>query len=94
MGEKRCPSCGKWSKWTQQLQDVCEHCGEGLSIKEQENIKRIESHIQDREENWMFYIKESDPKWLVNLKKTGNFFYTIFMAIVSFILWLVAAFPG
>ncbi len=94
MGEKKCPNCGKWSKWTQDLQDVCEHCGNELSLKEKENIKRMESHIQDREENWMFYIKASDPNWLVYLKKTGNFFYTIFMAIISFILWLVAAFPG
>ena len=94
MGEKKCPNCGKWSKWTQDLQDVCEHCGNELSLKEKENIKRMESHIQDREENWMFYIKASDPSWLVYLKKTGNLFYTIFMAIISFILWLVAAFPG
>lgn len=94
MGEKRCPNCGKWSKWTQDLQDVCEHCGQELSLKEQANLKRIESHIQDREENWMFFIKKTDSAWLVTLKKTGNFFYTIFMAIISFILWLVAAFPG
>lgn len=94
MGEKKCPNCEKWSKWTQGLQDICEHCGHELSAQEKEKAKRMTDHIQKTEENWMFFIKDSDPNWLVYLKKTGNFFYTIFMAIISFILWLVAAFPG
>lgn len=94
VGEKRCPNCRKWSKWTQSIDDICKHCGHDLSTQEKEKAKRMEEHIQRTEENWMFFIRESDPAWKVNLKKTGNFSYTIFMAIISFILWFIAAFPG
>ncbi|GMQ27701.1 hypothetical protein [Algoriphagus confluentis] len=94
MGQKKCPHCGEWSTWTMRLTDLCEHCGKTLGGKDLENQQRREETIKANEKNWMFFIDENDPVWKANLKKIGNFFYTIFMAIVSFILWLIAALPG
>ncbi|AMQ57312.1 hypothetical protein [Algoriphagus sanaruensis] len=94
MGEKLCSTCGQWSTWNQNPSDRCVHCGETLGQKELDKVTKRENHIRSTEENWMFFIRESDPAWKVHLKKIGNFFYTIFMAIISFILWFIAAFPG
>lgn len=94
MGQKKCPHCGEWSNWKMNLTDPCEHCGKTLGGKDLENQKRREESLEADEKNWMFYIHENDPAWKIRIKKVGNFFYTIFMAILSFILWLIAALPG
>lgn len=94
MGQKKCPHCQQWSDWDQDIEDTCEHCGQKLSLMEiQRNQKREEERIAN-EQKWMFYIQKSDPPFMVFLKKAGNLFYTVFMAIMTFLLWLIAALPG
>ncbi len=94
MDQKKCPHCGNWSTWNRNFNDKCDHCGKALGGRELENHEKREADIKANAENWMFFIKESDSDFTKGLKKVGNFFYTIFMAIVSFILWLIAALPG
>lgn len=94
MSQKKCPHCGEWSVWTHHYQDRCEHCGELLSPEE---MKREERKAQDQERNekeWMFYINPEDSAIVRFFKKSGNLFYTVFMAIMTFIMWLIAALPG
>ncbi len=94
MSEKKCPHCGKWSKWNNSLQDACDHCGQPLAKTE---IEREEKRAREREKNekdWMFYIHPEDNGIVRFFKKTGNLFYTVFMAIMTFIMWLIAALPG
>ncbi|SDD46799.1 hypothetical protein SAMN04488104_103145 [Algoriphagus faecimaris] len=94
MGQKKCPHCGKWSNWEMNVTDRCEHCGQTLGGKDLENQEKREKDKLKNEEDWLFNIHENDSSIVVGLKKVGNFFYTIFMAIISFILWLIAALPG
>lgn len=94
MDQKKCPHCGKWSTWNLNLTDTCEHCGQILGGKDLENQERRLADKKLNEDNWMFNVKDSDSEFKKVLKKVGNFFYTIFMAIISFILWLIAALPG
>ncbi|MGM0946042.1 MAG: hypothetical protein ACQEW9_12730 [Bacteroidota bacterium] len=94
MGQKKCPHCGKWSNWEMNVTDRCEHCGKTLGGKDLENQEKREKDKLKNEEEWLFNIHENDSSIVVALKKVGNFFYTIFMAIISFILWLIAALPG
>tara|TARA_R100000455_G_C6257780_1_gene113417 strand:+ start:695 stop:979 length:285 start_codon:yes stop_codon:yes gene_type:complete len=94
MGQKKCPHCGQWSDWNQNLTDTCQHCGKPLGGKDLENQQKREADKKSNEENWMFYIKEDDSDLVKTFKKIGNFFYTIYMAIITFIPWLIAALPG
>lgn len=50
--------------------------------------------IQANKEQWIFHIKDSDNDLMKGLKKVGNFFYTIYMAIITFLAALIAALPG
>ncbi|WP_084119348.1 hypothetical protein [Aquiflexum balticum] len=94
MGEKKCPHCGKWSKWKTNINDKCEFCGNYLSSRDLEYHENRQKDIQANKEQWIFYIKETDSKFIADLKKVGNFFYTIYMAIITFLAALIAALPG
>jgi methionyl-tRNA synthetase len=94
MDQKKCPHCGKWSSWKLNLTDLCDHCGRVLGGKDLENQEKRLADTKANEDNWMFNIKDTDSDFTKVIKKVGNFFYTIFMAIISFILWLIAALPG
>lgn len=94
MGEKKCPHCGKWSTWNQQLTDTCDHCGKTLGGTDLEYQLKREAQEKTNRENWIFYIKEDDTDFVKTWKKIGNFFYTVYIAIITFIAWLIAALPG
>lgn len=94
MGEKKCPHCGEWSPWNQNLKDVCEHCGKPLGGKDLEYQEKRKTQKQANEEQWIFYIKETDNNFVKGIKKAGNFFYVIYMAILTFVAWVIAFLPG
>jgi len=94
MGEKKCPHCGKWSTWSQNLNDLCVHCGKPLGGKDLEYQEKRQAQKQANEEQWIFNIKEEDPVLVKHLKKIGNFFYVIYMAILTFFAWVIAFLPG
>lgn len=94
MGEKKCPHCGEWSKWNQQFTDVCEHCGRTLGGRDLDYQQKRAAQEQANRENWIFYIKENDTDFVKGVKNAGNFFYTVYISIITFIAWLIAALPG
>ncbi|MCH7401468.1 YgzB family protein [Belliella kenyensis] len=94
MGEKKCPHCGEWSKWTTDINDKCEHCGQPLGGRDLEYKEIRDRDTKANEEQWIFYIKESDSELVKSMKKVGNFFYTVYMAIITFLAWVIAALPG
>ncbi|WP_194776711.1 hypothetical protein [Pararhodonellum marinum] len=94
MGEKKCPHCGEWSSWNLNSRDTCDHCGKTLGVKDLKYEEQRASDKKVNEENWIFYIKEDDNEFVKLLKKIGNVFYVIYMSIVTFLAWLVAALPG
>lgn len=92
--QKKCPECGEWSIWEQSHEDLCEHCGALLSP---EAFKRQEKRAEYQEaskKKWIFYIEEDDGALMRFFKKTGNTIYLIYMAILTFIMWLIAVTPG
>ncbi|MCH7410277.1 hypothetical protein MM239_12790 [Belliella sp. DSM 111904] len=94
MGEKKCPHCGEWSKWTTDINDKCEHCGQALGGRDLAYKEQRDRDTKANEEQWIFYIKESDSDFVKGMKKIGNFFYTVYMAIITFLAWVIAALPG
>lgn len=94
MGEKKCPHCGEWSTWNQNLDDPCDHCGKPLGGEDLAHKQMVEKDAQERAEKWIFYIREDDSDLMVVLKKIGNTAYVIYMSILSFIAWVIAALPG
>jgi|TARA_R110002096_G_scaffold28177_15_gene85543 phage FluMu protein Com len=94
MGEKKCPNCGKWSEWNQNLSDTCEHCGEILAKTELAFEEKRAAQKKINEEQWVFFIKEDDSDFVKKSKKVGNFFYSLYITIITIIAWLIAALPG
>ncbi|AEL25434.1 hypothetical protein [Cyclobacterium marinum] len=94
MGEKKCPNCGKWTEWNQKLTDTCEHCGEILGKEELAFEEKRAAQKKVNEEQWIFFIKESDSAFVKKSKIIGNFFYSLYITIITIIAWLIAALPG
>ncbi len=94
MGEKKCPHCGEWSSWTTDMNDTCDHCGKPLGGRDLEYHNIREKDKQANKEQWIFHIKEDDSDFTIGMKKVGNFFYTVYMGIITFLAWVIAALPG
>lgn len=76
------------------MNDLCEHCGKALGGRDLEYHEIRERDKKANKEQWIFDIKETDSPLIKGLKMTGNFFYTIYIAILTFLAWLVAIMPG
>ena len=94
MGEKKCPHCGNWSKWTGDLNEACNSCGKSLAGKDLDYHLKRQKETKANDEKWIFFIKETDSPFARYSKIVGNFFYTIYMAIITFLVWLIAMMPG
>ncbi|MBF8965238.1 hypothetical protein I0P70_18465 [Pontibacter sp. FD36] len=94
---RKCPNCGKWSRWNQNPTDRCEHCH---SVLDPVAVARQEAREQRRqEEDERFSIKmiEIDPNepWYIRFfKRIGLGLQIAFVSIISFILWLIALLAG
>jgi hypothetical protein len=94
---KKCPRCGQWSEWTGNPTDLCEHCGSILD--EKGFIRQVKEEEEEREEKKKFDITlieiyPDDSKPVVFFKRIVQGFQIGFMAILSFILWLIALLAG
>lgn len=91
--EKKCPHCGEWTKWNRLETDTCEHCHRIILEKEVAERKKKELEIKTKEEEeknkWPFTIKENDSLLLKGLKITGKTLHTIYIAIMSAIVWIL-----
>ncbi|MCL6261382.1 hypothetical protein M3O96_19945 [Aquiflexum sp. TKW24L] len=94
MAEKKCPHCGNWSAWSGIMTEACTSCGKPLGGRDLEYHINREKDKKTNAENWIFFIKESDNTFVKYAKIVGNFFYTIYMAIITFLVWLIAMLPG
>lgn len=92
--ERKCPNCSKWSAWSQSVDDQCQHCGALLDPEGKKKHERREEEARYQEERWIFTIHEGDSPLRAFTKKLGNYSYIIFISIVSFFAWLIAALPG
>lgn len=89
--EVKCKHCGAWNEVSNE-QDICISCNKPLnevSTSEKESIER-------RLSSWQLDVPilETD-NWFIKLfKGVFNRVQMVFLAILSFFLWLIAAGPG
>ncbi len=76
------------------MNEACGSCGKPLGGRDLDYHINREKDKKASDEKWIFFIKESDGALVKNAKIVGNFFYTIYMAIITFIVWLIAMMPG
>ncbi|HPH81424.1 MAG TPA: hypothetical protein PL185_02570 [Flavobacteriales bacterium] len=91
LSQKRCHSCGEWNE-LQQGQELCSHCHKPLNpVSEAEK-----ANIEMRKNSWEIaipiYPEDSALKRV--FKHSFNAVQFVFMAIVSFFLWLFLLGPG
>lgn len=100
LNERKCPACGRW---TDSNQTHCTHCG-ALSdpdlIAEKNrmaNDKLRKANELANESKAFKKIRElqtSKNPFLKAIFFIGNIFFTIYMAILSFIVWIIALISG
>lgn len=100
LNERKCIACGKW---TDSTKTHCTHCNaltDPELIAEQRRIqdkKERTAHMLANESKVARKIKnlqESSNPFYRLLFAIGNILFTIYMAILSFIVWLIALISG
>jgi uncharacterized membrane protein YvbJ len=87
----RCKSCGHWNS-SEQSEIQCSQCGVELFPQS----KADQESLQRRQQAWKI-ITPVDPgkPWPIRwIKHTINVVQLVFLAIISFIMWLIAMSPG
>jgi hypothetical protein len=88
MGQKKCPSCGKWNDGTK---EECAFCGAMLDHKKEVEKKlRLQGRLPKKiEPSPLFEIKPEYPWWRKTILYIVAPIYWTFFGIVSFFVWLV-----
>lgn len=87
----KCKHCGEWNLYTSDSQ-VCKSCERPIFIVTEAEVESLERRKTTGEIKIPIH---PDDSWITrNLKHVFNFVQLIFLAIVSFFLWLFAAGPG
>ena len=90
LNETKCIAC---KKWTNGSKTHCQHCNSILETT------KLENERQERHENYiidimLIKIKPTDHIIVVGIKKVLQAIQIVYMAILSFILWIIAMLPG
>jgi hypothetical protein len=93
---KKCPHCGEWSEWNQQLTDTCEHCGALLDDEKllRAAAREIEQNEQKGFDLDIIQIHPTDSGIVVFYKRIVQALQYSFIAIVTFIIWILALLAG
>lgn len=92
---KKCPVCQQWSAWQQRPDDRCEHCGALLDPRALESAVAREALANQKTSSVILMeIKPTDGPVVRFFKTIVRGGQLAFAAIVTFILWLVAAVAG
>jgi len=86
-----CPSCGTWNKIEGEPGN-CMHCSAPLRPVSQSDKESIERRMADFDVR--VPILATDSKLVRFGKHVFNAVQFVFLAIVSFFFWLIAASPG
>jgi transcription initiation factor TFIIIB Brf1 subunit/transcription initiation factor TFIIB len=95
--QKKCPNCGQWTVWNQSVEDICQHCG---AVLDEEGLRRRAQKEEEKEKQAerfnlvMIEIYPTDGPFTVFYKRIIQAFQITFMAILSFIIWLVTILAG
>ena len=92
--KKKCPECNQWTSWNHQLTDKCEHCGELLDKRTISDLEYFEKQQKQNNENSFTVPKNDDNFLMLALRRTVWIANVIYMATVSFFLWLFTTLAG
>jgi hypothetical protein len=87
----KCKHCGEWNKFTSDSQ-VCKSCEHPIVVVTKAEVESLERRKTTGEIK--IPIHPDDSWFKRNIKHVFNFVQVIFLAILSFFLWLFAAGPG
>ncbi len=88
---KKCPNCGQWSTWNLSVDDTCDFCGALLDPKAVEARDRREEREAEAEPAIkLIPIHPDDHPVLKFLKTIARGAQIVFMALISFFIWLIA----
>jgi hypothetical protein len=88
---KKCLACQQWSHWQQQAADRCEHCGELLDPRAQNEAQQQAATEHQRGGIQLIEIKPEDGGAIRFFKTIVRGGQLLFIAIIGFIVWLVTA---
>ena len=94
---RKCPACGQWSDWTQNPDDLCQHCGaildpQGVRARQ---LQEEEAFRQQKNINIaLIEIYPYDSAFTRFWKRIVQGFQLTLMAIISFIIWVVTVLAG
>ncbi|HEX8507805.1 MAG TPA: hypothetical protein VF630_20750 [Hymenobacter sp.] len=93
---KKCNACQQWSTWQQNPDDRCEHCGELLDPRAQQNAQQREevANLPSHPSLRLIEIKPDDGAFVRFLKTMARGGQLAFAAILAFIVWLVTLAAG
>jgi hypothetical protein len=87
----KCKHCGEWNEFTSDSQ-VCKSCKNAIHVVTDAEVQSLERRKTSGEIKIPIH---PDDNWFQrNLKHVFNIVQVIFLAIVSFFLWLFVAGPG
>lgn len=89
---RKCPACQQWSGWEQRPADRCEHCGALLDPRALESAAAREALANQKTPSVILIeIQPTDGPAMRFFKTIIRGGQLAFAAIMTFILWLVAA---
>ncbi len=98
VNEKKCPVC---NKWTDGNQPNCTHCGALIDPhqiaarnKKEREDERIRNKTPSRFENYLEKLSESENPFAKFSFFVLRTLFNIYMAVLSFFLWLIALISG
>lgn len=96
---KKCPSCGKYSSYDAAIDAKCEFCGAVLDPRTLQEVKIKEEAAEQarlRYEHPVFWvsIKPTDGPLTVFWKQILRGAQLVYMAVISFLLWVAAIVAG
>ncbi|SDL36147.1 hypothetical protein SAMN05421823_105297 [Catalinimonas alkaloidigena] len=95
--QKKCPSCGEWSPWLQKPDDRCFYCDALLDPRahtiEQERAEQ-EAENKKKIEAIVLPIHPEDGFFARLGKRVFNVVQLVFVAILSFFIWLITVMAG
>ncbi len=94
---KKCPHCGEWSEYQDNIHEDCYFCLKPLepeSIQDNQNYEQKGQEYYDKLFEPFFIINPNDFLLVKLLKHTINLLGLIYISIVSFIIALIALLPG
>lgn len=98
--QKKCPACGKWTDGAKDTCIFCDSLINPILILQAENKRKAEQKKKDkianenRFERYLRKLEESEKPSHIFLFKVLKTIFTIYMAVLSFFIWLIALISG